>query len=401
MLARIAVTFSFAYFLSCILRAVNAVAGPGIVADIGLDAATLGLLTSVYFLTFGAMQLPLGVALDRYGPRRVNATLFVVAAAGALVFATADSLPTLVLGRALIGVGVAAALMAAFKAFWMTVPHERLPFVNGIQMAAGGLGTLAAGAPAEFTIGLVGWRGFFVAMAVLALLAAGLIALLGPRWQGAPSGDTLAGQIRTVGRILSDPLFLRVAAFCVPNHATALAIQGLWAGPWLRDVAGFDPWTAALILSLMAATTVAGFLAFGTAATRLAAHGIPTIRVGVAGMVIFMAVQAALILLPPGGSPFLWCAYTFFATSGILLFPALAALYPLALAGRVNTALNFLIFTASFAIQWLVGVAIDAFAGTLGLKGAFDLSFAVLLALQAFGLAILLSRMPKAGERRG
>jgi MFS family permease len=396
LLARIVAAFAFGYFLSYLFRVVNAVAGAGhVAADIGVDAGALGLLTSVYFLTFAAVQLPLGVALDRYGPRLVESLLLIVAAIGAAVFATAAGLPQLVLGRGLIGIGVAAGLMAAFKAYTMTVPHKRLPFVNGIHMAAGGLGALAAGAPAEYMIDLVGWRGLFVALAALSLVAAALIVLLGPKGHPAPAaGDTLRSQVRSVGGLLADPVFLRVAAFCVPSQATALAIQGLWAGPWLRDVQELDPRTAAAVLSLMAAAMIAGFLVFGWMATRAHQRDIPTLHVAIAGMSVFMLAQAALILLPAASGAIVWCVYAFFATAGILLFPALAAFYPRELAGRVNTALNFLVFTSSFAIQWLVGVGLDAFGGALGLKGAYDAAFGVLLALQVAGLALLLSRMP-------
>jgi hypothetical protein len=180
----------------------------------------------------------------------------------------------------------------------------------------------------------------------------------------------------------------------VPSQATALAIQGLWAGPWLRDVQQLDPRTAAAVLSLMAAAMIAGFLVFGWVAARAHQRGIPTLHVAIAGMSVFMIAQAALILLPVGAGAIVWCVYAFFATAGILLFPALAAFYARELAGRVNTALNFLVFTSSFAIQWLVGVAVEAYAPALGLEGAFDLAFGVLLALQVAGLALLLARMP-------
>jgi predicted MFS family arabinose efflux permease len=312
-----------------------------------------------------------------------------------VIFAMADGLPQLVVGRGLIGVGVAAGLMGAFKAYSMTVPHQRLPLVNGIHLAAGGLGALAAGTPAEFLIDLVGWRGLFLALAGLSLVAAMTIAALGPPGHPSGAGDTLGRQVQSVGRILSDPVFLRVAAFCVPSQATALAILGLWAGPWLRDVQQLDPRTAAAVLSLMAAAMIAGFLVFGWIAARAHQRGIQTLHVAIAGMSVFMAAQAALILLPVGAGALVWCVYSFFATAGILLFPALAAFYPRELAGRINTALNFLVFTSSFAIQWLVGVAIEAYAPALGIAGAFAAAFGVLLALQVAGLALLLLRMPR------
>ena len=399
MLLRIVGPFAFAYFLSYLFRVVNAVAGPGLVRDIGVDAGALGLLTSAYFLTFAAAQLPLGVALDRYGPRLVESLLLVVAAAGALVFALSDGFWALAIGRGLIGLGVSAALMGAFKAFSMAAPARRLPTLNGVQLAAGGLGALAGGTPADFIMQTYGWRGLFASLAALSLLAAGLVAVFGPRWQGAPAGERLGRQIRSVGTIIADPVFVRVALFSVPSQATALAVQGLWAGPWLRDVQGLDPATAAAVLSAMAVAMMAGFLGFGTLASRVAARGVATLHVAIGGMVAFMAAQAALILLPVEGGVVTWCLYAFFATSGLLMYPGLAVLYPAHLTGRVNTALNFLVFVGSFAVQWLVGVAIDRFTPSLGLKGAFDMVFVVLLGLQAVGLAFLLPRLPVAAGR--
>ena len=399
MLLRIVGPFAFAYFLSYLFRVVNAVAGPGLVRDIGVDIGSLGLLTSTYFLTFAAAQVPLGIALDRYGPRLVESLLLVIAAAGALIFALSDGLWTLAIGRGLIGFGVSAALMGAFKTFSMVLPSERLPTFNGIQLAAGALGALAGGAPADLTMAAYGWRGLFMGLAALSLLAAGLVALFGPRWQSAPTGERLADQIRAVGAILADPVFVRVALFCVPSQATALAVQGLWAGPWLRDVQGLDPGSAAAVLSGMAVAMMAGFLGLGGLASRVAARGGATIHVAIGGMVAFMATQAALIILPVEGGALTWSAFAFFATSGVLMYPALTALYPTHLAGRVITALNFLVFTGSFAIQWLVGVALDRFTPLIGMKSAFDAVFLALLGLQAAGLVLLLLRVPTAVRR--
>lgn len=399
LLARTVAAFAFGYFLSYLFRVVNAVAGRVILVDVDVGIGDLGLLTSVYFLTFAAVQLPLGVALDRYGPRRVQATLLLVAALGAAVFATADGLWTLVIGRGLIGIGVAGGLMAAFKAYSMTVPNERLPLVNGIHMAAGGLGALAGGVPAELIVDAVGWRELFFILAGLSVAAAALVAALGPRWQPTGPSDKVADQIRVVGGILRDPVFLRVAAFCVPSQATALAVPGLWAGPWLRNVQGLDATTAAIVLSAMAASMMCGFLGFGVLSTRLSARGIPTLNVAIAGMVAFMVVQAALVLLPAHAGIPVWLAYALVANSGVLLFPTLGGFFPLAMAGRVNTALNFVVFSASFAIQWLIGVAVERWSDALGLKGAFDASFMILLALQAVGLVVLLAKLPKRETR--
>jgi predicted MFS family arabinose efflux permease len=403
-LAAVVAPFAFAYFLSYLFRVVNAVAGPAIMADVGIDAAALGFLTSVYFLTFAAVQLPLGVALDRYGPRLVESILLIVAAIGGVIFATSDSLAGLAIGRGFIGVGVAAGLMAAFKAYAMAVPTPRVPLVNGIHLAAGGLGALAGGAPAEFLLDGLGWRGLFLCLAGLAVLSAAFIALAGPaheRSKVAGTGDVehqLVEQFRALGRIMRDPIFLRIAALTVPSEAAFLSLHGLWAGPWLRDIGGYSPDQAALVLSAMAVGLIVGFLGFGAWSVRAAARGVNPFKFAIAGMAAFVVVQVAIVVLPPSTGAVPWWLFACLGTTGLLPFPALTALYPRAFAGRVNTALNFLVFVVAFAVQWLVGVSINVFGPSLGVKGAFDVALITLIVLQIIGLAVLLPRIPAAAK---
>ena len=140
--------FVAGYYLSYLFRTINAVIAGRLVSDLQLDAAQLGLLTSVYFLTFAAVQLPLGVALDHYGPRRVQGFLLLLAASGTALFASADNVPTLLIGRALIGLGVAGGLMAGLKALVLWFPKEWLPLLNGLFIALGTTGAVTATAPA-------------------------------------------------------------------------------------------------------------------------------------------------------------------------------------------------------------------------------------------------------------
>jgi MFS family permease len=161
---RIFLPFGFGYLLSYLFRTVNAVIAPDLVRDLGLDPASLGLLTSAYFLAFATLQLPVGLLLDRYGPRRVEAGLLLLAATGALMFSRAEGLGELLLARALIGAGVAACLMAAFKAFALWFSAERLALANGVQMVSGGIGALLATAPVEFALRFTDWRGVFLAV---------------------------------------------------------------------------------------------------------------------------------------------------------------------------------------------------------------------------------------------
>lgn len=384
------VPFALGYFLSYLYRVVNAVIAPDLVADVGLAAGGLGLLTSAYFLTFAAAQLPLGVLLDRVGPRRTEAALLVFAAAGAAVFALAEGEAALVAGRALIGFGVSACLMAAFKAFVLWFPRERLPFINGCQMTAGGLGALTATAPVEAALQVTDWRGVFLVLAVLTAAVAVILYVVVPEKPQSGRGEPLGAQVRGIATVFTSPLFLRTAPLTVLSQASFLAIQGLWAGPWLRDVAGLDRAAAAGHLSLIATAMMAGFLSLGWLASRAGRLGVAPLTVAVAGMAVFMAAQAVLVAQWTDAAPAAWLAFGFFGTAGILPYAALSQRFPAHLAGRLNTGLNVMVFVLAFAGQWGIGAVIDLYPAAPGggyAPAGYATAFAVMLALQLLALA--------------
>ena len=356
---RIFLPFAFGYFLSYLYRVVNSVLAPNLVADIGVDPSELGLLTAAYFITFAAFQLPLGMLLDRFGPRRIETGLLVFAAAGAFLFSRAETMTGLVVGRALIGFGVSACLMAAFKAFVVWFPREQLPLVNGMQMAAGGLGALAATAPVEAALNFTDWRGVFIVLSVLTLMVACCVFLVVPEKEPYGGGSGLQEQLGGIGEVYSSLVFWRIAPWTTLSQATFLAIHGLWSGPWLRDVAGFDRADVAGTLLLVAVSMVAGFIILGAAAERLSRRGIPPLVVAAAGMATFMAVLLIIVLQLKIWAVPLWMLFGFFGTSGILPYAVLSQSFPARLAGRANTALNLLVFIAAFTAQWGIGSVIE------------------------------------------
>lgn len=389
-LLRITIPFALGYFLSYVFRTVNAVIAPKLIGELDLTPASLGLLTSAYFLSFAFFQLPLGVLLDRYGPRRVEAALLVVAAAGALVFARAESLAGLVAGRALIGLGVSACLMAAFKAFVLWYPAARLPLVNGVQMAAGGLGALCATLPVQAALQVLDWRHLFLLLGLATLAVAALLFKLVPEAAAEGGCVTLGAQLRGLGQIFTSRDFWRIAPWTIVSQATFLSIQGLWSGPWLRDVARLDDLASARMLLLIAASMVAGFLLSGWIAERLARLGIPTMTVAAAGMVGFMLMQLLVVLQGSAFPAGIWGLWGFFGTTGILPYAALSQTFPRHLSGRVNTGLNLMVFLAAFAAQWGIGVVISfwSVSATGGYpEAAYQAAFGVMLALQLLGLA--------------
>lgn len=380
---RIFLPFAAGYFLSYLYRTINAVLSPYLTAELRLDATDLGLLTSVYFLTFAAFQLPLGVLLDRFGPRRVEAVLLLFAAAGAGLFAISSNSTPLAIGRGLIGLGVSACLMASFKAFVVWFPTERLPAVNGWVLAAGGLGALMATAPVEAALHWIDWRGLFLGLAGLSVVIAVVLLVAVPEHsRGGAGPETWRVQAQGMVNVFKSGVFWKIAPVSVLSQASFLAIQGLWAGPWLRDVAGFDKALAADYLFWVAAAMVGGFLSMGHLAYRLSQRGILPLVVAAGGMALFMLIQAALLFEIKPLFP-LWVLFGFFGTSAVLNYAILSQAFPPELAGRVNTALNLLVFVMAFTAQWGMGAMINHWPLAVG-------GYAKIGYQWAFGLALIL-----------
>lgn len=385
MLLRVFLPFALGYFLSYLFRTVNAVIATDLVRDVGVDPASLGLLTSAYFLSFAAFQLPLGVLLDRYGARRVEATLLLFAAAGALVFARAETLTGLMLGRALIGLGVSACLMAAFKAFTLWFPPERLPLANGIQMVSGGIGALAATTPVELSLQFTDWRGVFLILAGVTVVAAICVFLVVPEKDGTQSGETLKEQLYGIRLVFTNRIFWTIAPWAVAAQAAYLSILGLWSGPWLRDIASYDRMAVANTLMGVSLAMIAGYFTFGTLAERLARRGVLPMTVAAAGMLIFVFIQALLVLQLTVLTLPLWLLFGFFGTACILPYAVLSQSFPKHLSGRANTGLNLLVFVAAFAAQWVIGLIINLWP--LNASGGYNASgymtgFGLIMVLQ-------------------
>ncbi|MCX7150753.1 MAG: MFS transporter, partial [Rhodocyclales bacterium] len=263
---RVFLPFAAGYFFSYFLRNVNAVIAPELTRELGVSAADLGLLTSGYLLAFGAAQLPLGLALDRYGARRVEAFLLLIAASGCALFAVGTSLTELAIARALIGLGVSSCLMASFKSFSQWFGVERQASLNAAIMAAGGLGALTASTPLSWAIPQFGWRAVFVALTVAGIAAAAGV-FSTPDKPGSARPEPMRSQIGGLVEVLASRVFWRYAPLSTLNIGGLMALQGLWAVPWLMNFSGLTRSAAAAHLLLMGSGMLAGSLAiaFGIA----------------------------------------------------------------------------------------------------------------------------------------
>jgi sugar phosphate permease len=372
--------FASAYLLSYLFRTVNAVISPELVRDVGLAPGSLGLLTSAYFVAFAAMQIPVGMLLDRYGPRRVEPLLLAIAAAGALAFALADNLAGLTLARGLIGAGVAACLMAPLKAIAVWYPAERRASLFGWMMVAGGVGALAATAPSEFALRFVSWRAIFVVLAALTLAVAVWIALRVPDTPQPTVAATLGQQWAGVVRIYRHPRFWWMAplgGFAMGGFA---AIQGLWAVPWMMEVEGLTRAHAAQRLLAMGIAGLAGYVLIGLLATPLARSGVHPRHLFCSGFAVNTLALALIAGEVAGGSAW-WSLYGLGACANVLGFAVLSEGFPTDLAARANTAFNLMMFAGSFILQWGLGVIVDLARVIAGATTAGGLRFAFLTML--------------------
>ena len=359
LLLRVFLPFACGYFLSYLYRSVNAVIGGDLSRELGLDAGDLGLLTAAYFFTFAAFQLPLGLLLDRFGPRRINAALLLVAGAGAALFALSSNTVGLTIARGMIGLGVSACLMSAMKAFVHWFPLNRLASLNGWMMATGGLGAMMASAPVEAMLEIVGWRGVFLVLSAASFVASATVFLVVPESRSGGEPETPRQMLTGLATVFSNARFWRVSLVCMTTQAGFLAVQGLWAGTWLTDVAGLTRAELGMQLLGFAIATTLGFAFFGSFSDRLAARGIAPLTIFKAGSIVAAAALAVIAFVPTRASIAAWLAFNFFSTSSPLGYSILSKEFPRTLSGRVNTGVNLLIFVAAFSIQWGLGAIIN------------------------------------------
>ena len=355
-------------------------------SEFGLDAAKTGLLASVYFLVFAGVQIPIGVLLDRYGPRRVQSVLLVLAAGGATLFGTATGFSELIVGRAMIGLGVAASLMAGLKAVVIWFPKERIALVNGCMIMLGSLGAVTATAPTDWVLDWIGWRSLFEVLTFSTIAIAAFTYFAVPESATNEAASTTS-QL-TLRSVYSDARFLRIAPLSAACIGSSWALQSLWAAPWLTDVEALDRQSLMAQLFVMALGISLGALLLGVMADRLRRRGI-TAEVVLAAMgIVFIAAELALILRVPMPSILPWCVVSVMGAATVLSYAMIAEYFPQGLAARANGALNLAHFGSAFAVQYGIGLVVGQWAPQGGHYPviAYQFAFGLSVALQAAAL---------------
>ncbi|WP_395670113.1 nitrate/nitrite transporter [Rhodoferax sp.] len=361
-------TLAFAYFLSTLVRAITATLAPTLTAEFSLRASDLGLLAGGYFLGFAVTQLPLGAWLDRFGPKRVEVAFLAVAVVGCALFSVAESFAGLLVGRILCGVGVSACLMAALTGYRRWYAPALQMRANSWMLMVGALGMLASTLPVQWLLPTVGWRPLFLFLAAGVVLAMVCIAWQLPRWEpamlGSDSEGTSDGSSASSGysEVWRNPYFRRMAPLGFVNYGGLVAIQTLWAGPWMVKVAGYSPAQAALGLFWINACMLVAYLLWGWASPRLARGGHTAERLMVRWVPLSLALVALIAVCGSAIGGFATLALALFCVASTvcsLAQPAVGMAFPSALAGRALSAYNLVIFAGVFSVQWGLGLAID------------------------------------------
>lgn len=374
--------FAAAYFCSTLVRAITATLSPVLTQEFSLHARDLGLLAGGYFLGFAVTQLPLGTWLDRHGPKRVILGFLSLAVLACLAFSAATSFTALLIARVLLGMGVSACLMAPLTGYRRWFDAGTLLRANSWMLMTGSLGMLASTLPVQWLMPLTGWRPLFWILAALIVLAMAAIAWVVPSWKlaSAAASPPALHQQASYAQVWRSRYFQKMSPVAFFHYGGVIAMQTLWAGPWMVRVAGYTPLQAATGLFWINACMLGTFWVWGLVNPWLAQHGWSANRLITWGVPVSLTVLAVNIAAGPATG---WAGWALFCMSSSVLGlaqPAVGMAFPQVLAGRALTAYNLVIFAGVFVMQWGIGLLIDVFqAMGLGDVASFQAALAVFL----------------------
>ncbi len=391
---RLFLSFVAGYFMSYALRSVNATLAPLLAQDLDLSASSLGWLSSAYFLSFAAVQWFLGTWLDKYGARRTESVLLCTAAAGAVILAMSESLWGLSIGRILIGLGVASCLMAPYSYFRRCFAPEKQAQLAMWMLIGGTCGALAATQPTLILAEWMGWREvFFLAAGLLALSALAIAWFVPDTDLHMARADLARNQAEQNAPpmrllpLLSHPTMLRIIPTTVFFSGGFVALQSLWVGPWLTEVLKLSIHETGRALLYFNAALLVAYLLMSFMSPKLSQRGFDLARQTRFGFVWFVATMALVLVWRTETAWWAWLILAPGIPAVILMQTQTALLFPKAIAGRVFTTFNLIMFAGAFSVQWGLGLLIDAFIG-LGAtrEDGMWLAFAVLLVCQIASL---------------
>jgi predicted MFS family arabinose efflux permease len=398
-----AITLPLATF--CVInqaaRTVMAIIGPVLAVEFSLTGSELGLLAACMLAAYALAQLPDGVALDRLGPRRVQAALSLLTAAGFALFALSDGLAGFVTARMIIGVGISAGLMAVIKANSQSFAPAKVAKMTGIAVAIGGLGSVLTTAPVQAVLPVLGWRGVLWVLCAAAAAVALWIFVSVPERPAAAKRGGLTAELSVTASIFRSTLFWRFGSAVAGLSVLNFTYLGLWAGPWLRDVAGYDGQARANTLLLYTLSLMTGALVIGMASSRAQARGASAALVPLMCIAGQLAAQIGLALQPVSSAAvtILWILFAFCASGAAPGYVAVGQMFPPEQMGRVATAVNTLTLGGAFLLQAAVGWILDLWPRTA--SGGWDpAGYSAALALSIAVQAVLAAQLLSMRRRR-
>jgi len=388
--------FAFGYFISCLLRAITATLSPVLTLEFELMAADLGLLAGGYFLGFASMQIPLGYLLDKFGPKKIVSSFLLIAFIGTISFALAQSFSGLLVSRILIGVGVSACLMAPLTGYRIWFAENQQQRANSWMLMIASLGFLSSTLPVQLLLPALGWRWIFGGIAALILISIILMLSFIPKWNH-QNDESLENQVKqgSLVDVWKNKFFISVIPMGLFNYGGLMAIQTLWAGPWMIRVAGYTPLESATGLFWINITMLVSFFLWGYFLPKITNLGFSALKILKFGLPVSFLVMLTIIILGSKAGAFY---ITLFILSSIFLSvtqPAVGLSFQSHLAGKALTSFNLLIFLGTFIMQWIMGLVIDLVRGfgyteIIGFKTAF--SFFLFLSLTSYLFFLIVNK---------
>jgi len=388
--------FAFGYFLSCLLRAITATLSPVLTLEFELMAADLGLLAGGYFLGFASMQIPLGYLLDKFGPKKIVSSFLLIAFIGTVSFALAQNFSGLLVSRILIGVGVSACLMAPLTGYRIWFAENQQQRANSWMLMIASLGFLSSTLPIQLLLPAFGWRWIFGGIAALILISIFLMLAFIPKWDH-QKNESLDNQTSkgSLADVWKNKFFISVIPMGLFNYGGLMAIQTLWAGPWMVRVAGYTPIESATGLFWINITMLISFFLWGYFLPKITNLGFSALKILKLGLPVSFLIMLMIIILGSKAGAFY---ITLFILSSIFLSvtqPAVGLSFASHLSGKALTSFNLLIFLGTFIMQWVMGLVIDlvktfGYTEIIGFKAAF--SFFLFLSLISYIFFLIINK---------
>ena len=369
--------FACGYFISALLRAITATLSPLLTSEFSLSAGDLGLLAGGYFLGFASMQIPLGHLLDKHGPKKIVSSFLLIAIIGTIAFALAQNFAGLLLSRILIGVGVSACLMGPLTAYRIWLADEYQQRANAWMLMVLSMGFVFSTLPVQILLPVIGWRWVFGLIAILIFLVILMTIFFIPKWKNNETNEELNNN-SSLSIVWKNQFFLSTIPLGLFNYGGMVAIQTLWAGPWMVRVSGYNPMESATGLFWINITMLIAFFIFGYILPKITKLGFETMKIMKIGLPISYLSLLMIIFLGNNAGALFFTIYLLTSIVLTLTQPAVALSFPTKIAGTSLTSFNLLIFVGTFIMQWSIGIAIDiskylGFSETKSFQIAFSL----------------------------